>query len=154
MPAVFYSLRDASNPLEVARLRAQLGKLQAQAAELSKANEYGSILQREGAVGLNATTSHDSTKYFVSLPANKMELWFAMEAERFQVRGKRHKPRHGRNKALACKNDGRYCSSNLYIPERWCNMLILLGLVYFCRPQCSESCTQRRKWYLKSDACE
>ncbi len=48
-------------------------------------NAYGSLLQRSGAVGLNATTSHDATKYFMSLPANKLELWFALEAERFQV---------------------------------------------------------------------
>ena len=37
-------------------------------------------------MGLNATTSHDATKYFMSLPANMLELWFALEAERFQVR--------------------------------------------------------------------
>jgi predicted Zn-dependent peptidase len=49
-------------------------------------NEYGSLLQRQGAVGLNAATSHDATKYFASLPANKAELWFALEAERFRVR--------------------------------------------------------------------
>lgn len=36
-------------------------------------------------MGLNATTSHDATKYFMSLPANMLELWFALEAERFQV---------------------------------------------------------------------
>ena len=48
-------------------------------------NAYGSLLQRSGAVGLNATTSHDAPKYFMSLPANKLELWFALEAERFQV---------------------------------------------------------------------
>ena len=29
--------------------------------------------------------SHDATKYFMSMPANKLELWFALEAERFQV---------------------------------------------------------------------
>ena len=48
-------------------------------------NAYGALLQRQGAVGLNAATSHDSTKYYCSLPANKLELWFALEAERFQV---------------------------------------------------------------------
>lgn len=31
-------------------------------------------VSREGGVGLNAATSHDATKYFVSLPANKAEL--------------------------------------------------------------------------------
>ena len=36
-------------------------------------------------MGLNASTSHDATKFFMSLPANKLEMWFALEAERFQV---------------------------------------------------------------------
>ncbi len=35
-------------------------------------------------MGLNATTSHDQTRYFVSLPSNKLELWMALEAERFR----------------------------------------------------------------------
>lgn len=39
-----------------------------------------------GAVGLNASTSHDSTRYIASLPSNVLELWFALESERFQVR--------------------------------------------------------------------
>jgi predicted Zn-dependent peptidase len=48
-------------------------------------NDFGSILEREGAVGLNAATSQDSTQYYCSLPANKLELWMAMEAERFRA---------------------------------------------------------------------
>lgn len=48
-------------------------------------NGYGALLSRAGAVGLNASTSHDATKFYISLPANKLELWFALEAERFQV---------------------------------------------------------------------
>ena len=28
----------------------------------------------------------DATKFFVSLPSNRLELWFAMESERFIVR--------------------------------------------------------------------
>ena len=34
---------------------------------------------------VNGCGSHDATKYFMSMPANKLELWFALEAERFQV---------------------------------------------------------------------
>ena len=41
--------------------------MQAEAAQLSVPNEYGALLQRQGAVGLNAATSQDSTKYYVSL---------------------------------------------------------------------------------------
>ena len=49
-------------------------------------NEYGAMLQNAGAIGLNASTSHDNTRFFVSLPTNALELWFALESERFQVR--------------------------------------------------------------------
>ena len=85
MDEAFYSLRDAGSPREAAALTAQLDALQAQAAALSVPNAYGSLLQRQGAVGLNAATTHDATKYFCSLPSNKLELWFALEAERFQA---------------------------------------------------------------------
>jgi predicted Zn-dependent peptidase len=46
-------------------------------------NEFGEIIDREGGVGLNAGTSSDSTVYFYSLPANKLELWAHLESERF-----------------------------------------------------------------------
>ena len=47
-------------------------------------NEYGQLFKGAGAIGLNASTGYDATQYHVSLPANRMELWFAMEAERFR----------------------------------------------------------------------
>jgi predicted Zn-dependent peptidase len=47
-------------------------------------NEFGEIIDREGGVGLNAMTSSDSTVYFYSLPANKIELWAYLESERFR----------------------------------------------------------------------
>ena len=46
-------------------------------------NEFGEIIDREGGVGLNAGTASDSTVYFYSLPANKIELWAYLESERF-----------------------------------------------------------------------
>lgn len=47
-------------------------------------NEFSQIVDREGAVGLNAYTSNDITAYFYSLPQNKAELWFSLEADRFK----------------------------------------------------------------------
>ncbi len=44
---------------------------------------FDRLLEGSGAVGLNAFTSADQTGYFYSLPANKIELWFATEADRF-----------------------------------------------------------------------
>ncbi|MBI4412023.1 MAG: insulinase family protein [Deltaproteobacteria bacterium] len=45
-------------------------------------NEFVQIYQRNGGNDVNATTSNDFTSYYVSLPANKMELWAHLESER------------------------------------------------------------------------
>ena len=55
-------------------------------------NDFGAQLSQAGAVGLNASTSHDATKYYISMPVNKLELWFALEAERFRVRAQHMLP--------------------------------------------------------------
>ena len=39
---------------------------------------------QNGGSGLNASTSEEGTQYYVSLPANKLELWFLMESDRFK----------------------------------------------------------------------
>ncbi len=54
------------------------------AAEYVVTNEFDEIVSREGAEGLNAFTSADGTGYYYSLPQNKAELWFALEADRFK----------------------------------------------------------------------
>ncbi len=68
-------------------------KIKALDASLKKAIEtaggfvdkerFTKVLEENGAVGLNAFTSLDETAYILSMPANKLELWFAMEADRF-----------------------------------------------------------------------
>ena len=45
-------------------------------------DEFDRIYTEAGASGMNATTNWDSTIYFVTVPANKLELWFWMESER------------------------------------------------------------------------
>ena len=44
---------------------------------------FDRLLGLNGAEGVNAFTSADQTGYFYSLPANKAELWFATESDRF-----------------------------------------------------------------------
>jgi len=44
-------------------------------------NMYVGIIERNGGVGFNASTSADSTTYHYSLPSNRMELWFLMQSE-------------------------------------------------------------------------
>lgn len=83
MDDVFLELRDEANAKRRLSLEKKLDSLQEEASLLAAPNAYGAFLKKEGAVGLNAATSHDSTQYYVSLPSNKLELFFALEAERF-----------------------------------------------------------------------
>jgi len=46
--------------------------------------EYDRILSRNGARGLNATTSADATTYYVELPSNRAKLWFVLEGDRMR----------------------------------------------------------------------
>lgn len=45
-------------------------------------NEYTEIITRAGGQGLNAMTTSESTTYFVEMPANRTELFFALESDR------------------------------------------------------------------------
>ncbi len=58
-------------------------RLREKAGEYVVNNEFSQIVEREGAVGLNAFVSADETAFFYSLPQHKTELWFALEADRF-----------------------------------------------------------------------
>ena len=72
--------RDAA---KVAELKAVWEKAIAEADEYVIKNEFGEIVERNGGVGLNASTGDDSTEYYYSLPANRLELWAFLESERF-----------------------------------------------------------------------
>jgi predicted Zn-dependent peptidase len=45
-------------------------------------NEFAELAEKNGAVGLNASTEEDSTQYFWSMPSNRLELWAYMESQR------------------------------------------------------------------------
>lgn len=66
------------------RLRDRLRQLEDSARRFAVSNELDRILTRNGAVGLNASTSNDVTNYFFSLPANRAELWFLLESDRMR----------------------------------------------------------------------
>ncbi|MFQ6041701.1 MAG: M16 family metallopeptidase [Candidatus Poribacteria bacterium] len=65
------------------QLETEFKTLKEEAAQYSNGEEYTKILEQQGAVGVNAMTSADSTEFFYSLPSNKVELWMALESERF-----------------------------------------------------------------------
>lgn len=68
---------------KLAELWAAFEELQDKAGEYVVNNEFTQIIEREGATGVNAFASTDATGYFYSLPQNKAELWFLLEADRF-----------------------------------------------------------------------
>jgi predicted Zn-dependent peptidase len=63
-------------------LKAQLEQLYAAEKELIVKDEMDAIYTREGGSGLNAFTSEDQTAYFITVPSNKLELWFWLESDR------------------------------------------------------------------------
>ena len=86
---VYLQLRRerAKGPLadsaRIAELEEQFEQASGEAESYIEKGEFENILERNGVTGLNATTSADATRYFYSLPANKAELFFALEADRF-----------------------------------------------------------------------
>jgi predicted Zn-dependent peptidase len=63
-------------------LQARFTDLQDQAGQFVAGNEMALLYQRHGGVGLNASTGKDLTRYMISLPANRLPLWAALEADR------------------------------------------------------------------------
>ena len=63
-------------------LRRRFKEVQQRAAQLVVGNEMSLLYQRHGAVGLNASTGKDITRYTVSLPANRLPLWAEIESDR------------------------------------------------------------------------
>jgi predicted Zn-dependent peptidase len=63
-------------------LEKRFAELVVQQRELLVKNEFDHIYTSAGASGMNAFTNPDMTGYFITVPANKLELWTWMESER------------------------------------------------------------------------
>lgn len=66
------------------QLRERLVTLQEKHKQYVVKDEFSRIYAEHGGVGYNAFTSKDQTTYLISLPANKLELWAAIESDRLQ----------------------------------------------------------------------
>lgn len=75
--------RPKPDDAKLKELEAALKKAQDEAQKYVDVGALGRILEQEGAQGLNAFTSQDQTVYHYSLPSNKLELWAALESDRF-----------------------------------------------------------------------
>ena len=76
--------RPHPDTARVRHLTGATASFEDRAAAHAVPNEYDRILSGAGARGLNATTSHEATRYFVQLPANRLELWFILESDRMR----------------------------------------------------------------------
>jgi predicted Zn-dependent peptidase len=63
-------------------LKAEIETLYAAEKEIIVKDELDQIYTQAGGSGLNAGTSEDQTFYFITVPRNKLELWFWMESDR------------------------------------------------------------------------
>jgi predicted Zn-dependent peptidase len=63
-------------------LETQFAGLVGAQREILVKNEWDRIYTAAGASGMNAFTTPDLTAYFITVPANKLELWMWMESER------------------------------------------------------------------------
>ena len=72
----------AARPAELVEFEAQFQELVEEQRALMVKDEFDKIYTEAGGSGMNATTNWDSTIYWITIPANKLELWFWMESER------------------------------------------------------------------------
>ncbi|HOP07066.1 MAG TPA: pitrilysin family protein [candidate division Zixibacteria bacterium] len=64
-------------------LEAAFAEAQENAKQYVKDDAWHGLMEEQGAVGINAGTGKDQTSYIMNLPSNKLELWMAMESDRF-----------------------------------------------------------------------
>ncbi len=73
---------DNADQEKLKRLQEEFERTQQEAGKYVISEAYSRIIEENGGVGLNASTSRDETQYFVDLPANRLELWMMLEADR------------------------------------------------------------------------
>ena len=70
------------DPQKLAQLKKALLDAEAEAHKYVIPNQFTEVAERNGANGLNAETGLDDTKYFWSMPENRLELWAWLESGR------------------------------------------------------------------------
>lgn len=75
---------DKQDKARIESLEKQLLKLESEASKFVIKDEFFELYAKNGGSGYNAFTSRDGTTYLISLPANKLELWAAIESDRMR----------------------------------------------------------------------
>jgi predicted Zn-dependent peptidase len=76
-------LEKKPDPARIAELESAFRAAEAEAGEYARSEELTQVIEQAGGAGINASTSNDATRYYLSLPSNKAELWFSLESARF-----------------------------------------------------------------------
>jgi len=74
--------REKGDKKKIKELTDLLATLQTEDDKYVTPDEYSEIFAKNGGVGFNAFTAKDTTAYMINLPANKLELWAALQADR------------------------------------------------------------------------
>ncbi len=82
--ALYEDLFKTSDEAGRAKIYKAIDAANIAASAVAVPNEFDRFYRSIGAEGLNAYTSDEQTVYVVSVPANRLEAWATMEAERFK----------------------------------------------------------------------
>ncbi len=74
--------RVGQDPAKLKQLHDAYQAAEGEANKFVIPNEFTEIAEANGAHGLNAETSLDDTRYFWSMPENRLELWASLESDR------------------------------------------------------------------------
>jgi len=65
------------------KYREEIAEIQKECSQYVIKDELWETYLKNGGSGLNASTGQDGTQFYVSLPANRLELWALLESDRF-----------------------------------------------------------------------
>jgi len=80
---LFEVYRKETEPEKRAAIYKQIDSVSFEASKLAIPNEYVSMMKFIGSQGTNAATSNDFTYYVENIPANQLENWAIIQADRF-----------------------------------------------------------------------
>ncbi len=72
------------SPEEIGRLEEEVARLREEQNRYIEREEYDHLYDKAGSRHMNASTESDFTRYYVSLPANALELWMLIESQKIR----------------------------------------------------------------------
>jgi predicted Zn-dependent peptidase len=81
--ALFETYRQTTGAAERRAIYAEIDSVAQEASRIAIPNEYDKLMSAIGSQGTNAFTSYDVTAYMEDIPANEVDTWAAIQADRF-----------------------------------------------------------------------